>query len=116
MALDAKCNSLRTAETGEKTLHCAAWRNPIDRIEAGCRWSGHVEVIVEAECQMIRRNAGLEGGVNKNLFAGAYLENTSRPVADIQISIMIESDTCRDSHTFCRSEEHTSELQSLRHL
>src|SRR5262249_60932835 len=67
--------------------------------EAGGRRTRDVQIIVETECQMIRRNTGLESREHENLFCRADLENASCAVPHIQIALMIKSDAAGDSHS-----------------
>ena len=97
---DVECQSLRTAQTCEESSDFAARRNPIDRIKARCRWSGDIKVVIETECQMVRRDARFERRENENLPARADLENAAASIADVQIAVTIERDAGGDAHAF----------------
>src|SRR5262249_3658481 len=91
IAFDVEGNSLRTSQTRKVPLDLAARRDPIDRIETRGRWTGHIQIIVKAECEMIGRDTRFQRGKDKDFLAGADRENASGPVSHVQVAIMIES-------------------------
>src|ERR1700746_1544139 len=59
--------ALRSAETAIESRNRTVRVNLIDGIEATVGWAGDEQISLRPECQVVRRNAGLQCCENKNL-------------------------------------------------
>src|SRR5262245_12796713 len=58
-SFDVERDALGPPQSGIELFDLTAWRHPINRVEAGCRGSGNVEVVIEPECEVISGDARL---------------------------------------------------------
>src|SRR5438552_18941000 len=100
MAVNIESDALRPAETREEPVHFAAWGNAVNGIEARCRWTVDVKIIVEAERQMVGRDTRLECRKYEDFFFGIDLEDASATVADVEVAIAIERNAGGNTHPF----------------
>src|SRR4029077_7080665 len=92
--------ALRPAEATEENADITALRDSVDAVKAGGRRPRNVQIAAGMKCQVIRGDGRLKRGKNKNLAARADLENRAAAVANVQIAVVIKSNSRGDAHAF----------------
>ena len=70
----------------------------MNAIEARRRGTGHIQVVVRSEREMIRRDRRLDRGKHVDLALLADLEDRPAAIADVQVVFAIECEAGADSH------------------
>src|SRR5208282_2999796 len=98
IAFDIESNALGPSQPAEKSRHAALRRDLVNAIKTGRGRSGHEQISLRAESQVVRGNAWLESCEYEDLAVGADLENSSATVSDIKILRAVEGNAGRDAH------------------
>src|SRR4051812_40665123 len=67
VAVDVESEALRSSEATVEHFNRSMRVDAEDGVEAGCCWSGDIQVLVRAESEMIGRNTGFDRGENVDL-------------------------------------------------
>src|SRR5439155_9041141 len=97
-AFSVESHALRPSQTAVKHRNCSVRINLVHRVKAGGRGPGYKQVSLGANCQMIRRNAGLDGRKHKNLAVPSDLENRSAAISYVKILVLVECNPCCHTH------------------
>src|ERR1700730_5315507 len=98
IALHIKRQALGTSQTSVKGRNPSVRIDLVHAIETGGCGSGHKQIPVRPERQMVRGDARLKCGKDEDLTVLANLENSATAIAHVKIFGVIERDAGRDAH------------------
>src|SRR5271167_2862351 len=98
VACRVKSEALRPSQAAVKRMHRPLRINSVHAVKARRGRSGHKQVSMRTEGEVVCRNARLESSEHEHLLVAANLEDRAAAVPDVEILIPIESDARSDSH------------------